>query len=325
MAGSELFAPAARSAAQRALGPVLPLAHLLPGPVHYAMAGGGSHGAVQWGLLQALSETDLVPDALIGTSAGALSGVIYAEDPVSGLNRLAYIWGQLDTHFIMSENWLSRLVNARQIALVDNTTERATLTSLLSAETFSDLAVPFAVVATDTATGRAVVIDQGPLIPALLASSAIPGALPPVPIDDRLLFDGLASANLPAMPAVHRGAGAIVVLDTGGRDPGEINGSARRVLSRLSAILANSQRVDQLRSAAGEVPVILLPTPGGLVGTLDFQNTMESAAAAYTMAREFLSQLVTDHDGPLKPGLYADPEQRGVGAALHDIITPVVP
>jgi len=324
VAGPELFAPPARSAAQRALGPVLPLAHLVPGPVHYALAGGGAHGAVQWGLLQALSETDLTPDALIGTSAGALSGVIYAEDPVSGLNRLAYIWGQLDTHFIISENWLSRLANARQIALVDNATERGTLDDLLTAETFADLALPFAVVATDVATGRAIVIDSGPLIPALLASSAIPGALPPVPIDDRLLFDGLASANLPAMPAVRRGAGAIVVLDTGGRDPGEINGSSRRVLSRLSAILANAQRIDQLRNAAADVPVILLPTPGGLAGNLDFRHTMKSAAAAYAMARGFLARLVSDYDAPLEPGLYADPEQRGVSSALRDIIRPVM-
>ena len=70
---------------------MLPLAPLLPRPVFYAMAGGGSHGAVQWGLLQALSETDLTPDGIVGTSAGALSGVIMAEDPPSGLNRLAYI------------------------------------------------------------------------------------------------------------------------------------------------------------------------------------------------------------------------------------------
>lgn len=63
MAAPELFAPAARPAAVRVLGAVLPLADLLPRPVYYAMAGGGSHGAVQWGLLQALSETDLTPES----------------------------------------------------------------------------------------------------------------------------------------------------------------------------------------------------------------------------------------------------------------------
>ncbi len=323
VAAPELFAPAARPAAVRALGAVLPLADLLPRPVYYAMAGGGSHGAVQWGLLQALSETDLTPDALIGTSAGALSGVIYAEDPLSGLNRLAYIWGQLDAGHIMSENWWTRLTNARQIALLDNRTEYETLQDLLTATTFADLALPFSTVATDVATGQTVVIDSGPLIPALLASSAIPGALPPVEIDGRLLFDGLASANLPALPAVRRGAGSVVVLDTGGRDPGEVNATARRVMSRLSAILATAQRRDQLRDAAAEVPVVLLPTPGGLAGNLDFRHTMQSAATAYESSRAFLARLITEFDGPLAPGLYADPDHRGVGDALGDIIRPV--
>ncbi len=326
MAPPELFSPAARPPWVRSLGDRLPLAELLPPPVFYAMAGGGSHGAVQWGLLQALSETDLVPQGIVGSSAGALSGVIMAEDPLSGLNRLAYIWGQLDAGHVMGENWWGRLSNARQIALSDNRAEEATLDSLLTARTFDELALPFSAVATDVATGGAVVIRSGSLIPALLASSAIPGALPPVEIDGRWLFDGLASANLPAVPALRQGAGSIVVLDTGGRDPGVVNASARRVISRLSAILGTAQRVDQLRDTADRVPVVLLPTPGGLAGNLDFRHTMQSAANAYSLARDFLSSLVRLRQGrPLQPGLYAVADQRGLAGALSDLLLPVPP
>lgn len=325
MAGPELYAPPARPSEIRELGRALPLDHLLPRPIHYVMAGGGSHGAVQWGLLQALSETDVNPDALIGTSAGALSGVVYAEDPVSGLNRLAYVWGQLDASFVVGDSWLARLANARQNALADNDTERRTLDALLTAETFADLVLPLQVVATSVATGRSVVIDSGPLIPALLASSAIPGALPPVEIGGQLLFDGLASANLPAMQAVHGGAGTIIVLDTGGRAQPELLPTTRGVLSRLSVILSAAQRRDQLRDAAGEVPVLLLPTPGDLLSTLDFRDTMKSAAAAYEMAREFLAALVADYPEQLAPGLYALPSQRGLGAAVADVLKPVTP
>lgn len=301
----ELIAPTARSRAQRRLGRLLPVADLLPRPVHYVLAGGGSHGAVQWGLLQALSETDLHPDALIGTSAGALSGVVVAEDPTSGLNRLAYVWSQLNSTFLFRDSWLGRLGNARQQALADNSAERATLQSILHAETFAELELPFAAVATDAATGAPVVLDSGPLLPALLASTAIPGLFPPVTIDGRVLFDGLASANLPAMPAVRAGAGSVVVLDTGGSAPTELRSNARGVIARLGQILSAAQRRDQLRDAAEQVPVVLLPTPGDLAGLLDFGDTMRSAAGAYRMAREFLLDLVGDHDGPLPPGLYA--------------------
>ena len=41
--------------------------------------------------------------------AALTSGVIMAEDPLSGLNRLAYIWGQLDAGHVMGENWLGVL------------------------------------------------------------------------------------------------------------------------------------------------------------------------------------------------------------------------
>ena len=86
----------------------MPLARLLPKPVHFVMAGGGSHGAVQWGALQALDQTDLCPDAIIGTSAGALTGSILAEDLASGVHRIAYVWGQINMSFLVGEKWLTR-------------------------------------------------------------------------------------------------------------------------------------------------------------------------------------------------------------------------
>ncbi len=307
------------------MGAVLPLADLLPGPIHYAMAGGGSHGAVQWGLLQALAETDVAPDALIGTSAGALSGVVFAEDPACGMNRLAYLWAQLDTRFVVGESWWSSLANARQIALVEKSAVRDTLAETITAQLFEELELPFAAVATDLATGEASVIDSGPLIPALLASSAIPGLLPPVEIGGRLLVDGLASANLPAVQAVRRGAGTVVVLDTGGRDPGDPSTASRKVISRLAAALGHAQRRDQLHAAALDVPVILLPTPGDLGGTLDFSVTMSSARDAYVMARHFLVDLRATHDSVLEPGLYARPDSRGLSGLADGVLRPVAP
>lgn len=77
---------------------------------------------------------------------------------------------------------------------------------MLGARRFDDLDVPFAVVATDLATGDAVALDHGPLEPALTASIAIPGLLPPVQLDGRCLVDGSLSADLPIDEAVRRGA-----------------------------------------------------------------------------------------------------------------------
>ncbi len=316
--------PGPRTPEQRRAGDPIPIARLLPAPVYFVMAGGGAHGAVQWGALQALSQTDLVPDAIIGTSAGALTGAIMAEDLASGVNRIAYVWGQIGMSHLVGEKWLTRgLGSVRSPGLVSHETEVETLRSILRTERIEDLEVEFAAVATDLATGRPHVFDSGPLIPALLASSAIPGVLPPVMIHDRLYIDGLASANLPAVPAVERGAGSIVVLDTGTREVGEVETSAAKVLARVAVIMAMSQRRRQLRDAAAEVPVLLLPTPADLGGTLEFGNTMRAGAAGYSMTRAFLSDLACEHRRQLGRGIYARPDDHGLTPDLEPMLKAV--
>ncbi|MDZ7577509.1 MAG: patatin-like phospholipase family protein [Candidatus Nanopelagicales bacterium] len=322
-----LKVPQARDEAVREAGPLLPLAHRLPAPIHFALAGGGSHGAIQWGLLQALEETDIRPAALIGTSVGALTGAVVAEDPASAVNRLTYIWTQLELKFLVGGLGLTKqlLLNALQPGLVDNDNERGSLEAMLRARDFADLAVPFAAVTTDLASGRATVIDSGPLIPALLASSAIPGVLPPVSIDGRWYVDGLASANLPAVQAVQRGAGSVVVLDTGSRDAQEVSTSATRIVARLSIALAASQRRAQLAEAGEQVPVVLLPTPNDLGGTLDFGETVSNAAQAYSMCRDFLGRLTLAGSDHLTPGVYADASFPGLGQADAHLVRTVGP
>lgn len=299
---------------------------MLPGPVHYVLAGGGAHGAVQWGALQALAQTDLTPDAIIGTSAGALTGAVLAEDLASGVHRMAYVWGQMNLSYIVGDKWWTRsITQVRSPGLVTNAGEEATLQGLLHTERIEDLDVPFAAVATDLATGHPHVFDSGPLIPALLASSAIPGVLPPVEIDGRPYCDGLVSANLPAVPAVQRGAGSIVVLDTGSRQSGDGGATAAKVLARVGAIMAASQRRRQLREAARHVPVVLLPTPDDLGGSLEFADTMRAAGVSYAMSRAFLTDLALQvrRRLRLKPGLYARPDDHGLSADLEPILKAV--
>lgn len=285
----------------------------LPRPITFVMAGGGAHGSVQWGLLQALAETDVVPDSLIGTSAGSLTCSILGEDPLSALSRLSYVWSQLDLEGLLGDSWMSMFSAAtkRNQSLADNTTERATLERILVARDFAQLQVPTAAVATDLATGRATAFDSGELLPALLASSAIPGMLPPVSIDGRLYIDGLASANLPARLAVERGAGSIVVFDTGSRGPAAVSKSPMKVVSRVNAILNARQRFAQLAYASARVPTIVLPTPQNLGAALNFRGTLAAASEAYELARDFLEDLAAMHrprsSRRFGPGLYARP------------------
>jgi predicted acylesterase/phospholipase RssA len=63
----------------------------------FVLSGGGSLGAVQVGMLQALAERRVTPDLLVGTSAGALNAVFVAAHGMSptSLDLLAATWAAL--------------------------------------------------------------------------------------------------------------------------------------------------------------------------------------------------------------------------------------
>lgn len=62
----------------------------LPHPVAFVLGGGGSLGAVQVGMLQALTELRVTPDFVFGASVGSLNGAVIASDPTSAANRLSH-------------------------------------------------------------------------------------------------------------------------------------------------------------------------------------------------------------------------------------------
>jgi NTE family protein len=79
---------------------------------------------------------------------------------------------------------------------------------------FDELQIPFRAMATDLATGDAVVLDRGSLATALRASMAVPVVYSPVEIDDRLYVDGGVANNLPVDVARDMGADRVIVVDT---------------------------------------------------------------------------------------------------------------
>lgn len=325
--------PAPRPTAIRQLpGGRLPLSHMLPKPCTWVLAGGGAHGAVQLGSLQALAETDATPQSLLGTSAGALTGAVYAEDPVAGPSRLSYVWANLGLGDVVTDGWwgLLRPTSLTKPSLADSAGERTSIEAILSARDFHELQVPFGAVATDITTGEPKVLETGAIIPALLASSAIPGVLPPVEIDGRWYMDGLASANMPASIAYRRGAASIVALDTSAPvlAPAGARSAATAIpqlVPMLNAMMSKEQRVSSLGAAAAHVPVVYVPTPVGLSGALSFTASLDVAKQSYVLAQDFLIDLFhTYGDGPLKPGLYARPDAFSpISARMAAVLQPV--
>ncbi len=183
----------------------------------FVLAGGGSLGAVEVGMLHALTEHGLRPDFVVGASAGAINGAYFASDPTPrGVARLDQLWRGLIRRHVMPMR-LSDLfrIAMRRDYLVDPSGLRRLLEKHLPYRLLEEAPIAMHVVATDMVLGQEVLLSAGPVVDAVLASTAIPGVFPPVLIDGRSLIDGGVSNNTPISSAIKLGAQRIVVLPTG--------------------------------------------------------------------------------------------------------------
>lgn len=185
--------------------------------VAFVLSGGSTRGAVQVGMLRALTEWSVVPDFVIGTSVGALNAAVFSAAPdVGGLSRLAELWESAPRAQIFPFSPLSLLKRAamRNGYLLPNDGLRTWIDSQTEFELLEDFPIPLHVVTTDVESGEAVILSEGDAVMAMLASSAIPGVFPPIPIGGRLLCDGAIAANTPITEAVTLGATTVYVLPT---------------------------------------------------------------------------------------------------------------
>jgi NTE family protein len=279
----------------------------LPRPIGYVLGGGGSLGAIQVGMLQALSEHDVGPDLVAGTSVGSLNGAVLALDPKGAANRLSHTWARVTSHDVFPGNLLVQAgaLRHRKTHLFPNSGLAAMVADFLGdTTTFADLALPFVAVAVDIATARPYPVREGALLPALLASAAIPGIFPAVEHDGRHLYDGGLVANVPIRQVAAMGARSVVVLDC--NFPGQLPylpGSIAEALMYSMMVMMRSQSVSETESVAATLPVVYMPGPVAQpLSSLDFSHTQTLIEASYQAARSFLADL--DVNGP---GLYGSP------------------
>jgi NTE family protein len=287
---------------------LLALTHLLPKPTAFVFGGGGSWGALHWGILRALAETDIRPDLVVGTSVGALNGAIAAADPENSAAILGQLWPSVTRDQVFPGGVLTALNTLRTSRgwLYDSANLAQYLASRLPVATIEELRIPYVAIATDFEDGTRVEMDSGDLKSALLASSAIPGIFPWIDRDGRRLVDGGLVSNVSTDVARRRGAASIVVLDCGLFGvSAQLSDSIIDILAQTVAIQSRQQVIRDLAGCL-DVPVLWLSGPE-LTSTsqLDFSHTIALADAAYTSSRELLNS--TAGSGPLAAGLYGGP------------------
>ncbi|MGH3277739.1 MAG: patatin-like phospholipase family protein [Trebonia sp.] len=183
----------------------------------FVLGGGGLLGAHEVGMLRALSEAGVRPDLVVGTSIGAVNGVFVAAGPELAAERLADLWRGESLGLVFSENVLGRAVRLARSGTHLHAIEplRELLGDKLPAGDFTDLALPFQCVAASIENATARWFSSGPLIPAVMASCAVPGLLPPVELDGAHYFDGGLVDSIPVGRAVALGASTVYVLQVG--------------------------------------------------------------------------------------------------------------
>ncbi|WP_181773777.1 patatin-like phospholipase family protein [Amycolatopsis pittospori] len=278
----------------------------LPQPIGFVLGGGGSLGAMQVGMLQALSEAGIAPDLVVGTSVGSLNAAVLALGDESG-DRLNRIWSRMTRHEAFPGGVLSQVRTLRhsKTNLFPNTGLAAIVDEHIGEGVrFEDLALPLGVVATDVDTAEPLLIRSGPVLAPLLASCAIPGIYPPVAFEERMLYDGGLVANVPMRQALAMGAKSLVVLDCA--FPGKMPGTPQtfaEVMMFTAMISMRNQAVLEAPIAAAEVPVVYVPGPKPVrVSPLDFSHTTTLTSEAYEAAKTYLGELNVDG-----PGLYGAP------------------
>jgi NTE family protein len=260
------------------------------------LGGGGVRGLAHAGVLAAFEQAGLHPSVVVGVSMGAVVGATYAarEDWAAALEAVDRT--HLPAFTDPRENDGMELIraavrSARRLAPTFWTWGRqgyeeygrGTMSELLGpVSTFDDLRLPLAMVATDLQAGERVVLREGDLVSATLASAAIPGIAKPVYVNGRVLVDGGFADPAPVDVCRALGADVVIAVYTGQHfESTEIDNWMLALLRGLEV----GQRAfaeERLRGA----DLVLRPDFGERVNALNFSVIDEVVRSGVRCAKE---------------------------------------
>jgi len=169
-----------------------------------ALGGGAALGAAHVGVLKALFEKGIEPEFISGTSIGAFVAAHIAFG--TSIEKLEEIATELD--------WLDITgFEFSKMGILTNERLGQSVLDQLGEVNIEDAKIPLGMIATDISTGKEVVLKEGSLYKAVMASSCLPGVFVPVEWDDMLLVDGVLCENVPVSPLREMGAKDIIAVD----------------------------------------------------------------------------------------------------------------
>ncbi|HOA25111.1 MAG: patatin-like phospholipase family protein [Aggregatilineales bacterium] len=259
------------------------------------LGGGGARGGAHIGVLRVLEEIGYRPAVITGTSIGGVIAALVAAG-----------WSAADIERLTGEINFNELLQLDRTGsgLITNAALEAELVRLFGSADLRDFPIRTGLIAADISNGQTVLLDKGPVVQAVLATTAVPGLFPPVRWNDRLLVDGGVVSNVPTQAAYLLGAECLVAVELGGNlnvgialnDVGSFSKRLQRILYWLLSLSHRQVAFDVLMQAnilsyatlvkyelaAYPPDVLIRPTlpPVGLIAMEHLRDTIEPGERA---------------------------------------------
>ncbi|MDY7579591.1 patatin-like phospholipase family protein [Herbaspirillum sp. RTI4] len=250
-----------------------------------ALGGGAARGFAHIGVIKVLEAQGIVPDIVVGTSAGSLVGALYAAGNTGfALQKMA-----LDMDEAAISDWSVPLF-AKVSGVLKGEGLQSFVNRAVNNVPIEKFKIPFGAVATDLGSGAPVLFQRGNAGLAVRASSAVPGVFQSVRIGDRNYVDGGLVSPVPVRFAREMGAEFVIAVNISAQPQSQISTSSLDALLQTFAIMGQSINAYELKNA----DVVIQPALGKMSGS-DFaaRNTaiLAGEQAATAMMPEILRKL----------------------------------
>jgi NTE family protein len=252
-----------------------------PLKIALVLGGGAARGFAHIGVIKSLEAQGIVPDIVVGTSAGSVVGALYASG-MSGfeLQNLALQMAEdmvadwtLPNRGVLKGEALQTFINQNVKNL-----------------TIQKMPKPLGVVATDLQSGEKVLFRRGDTGIAVRASSAVPGMIQPVEINGRDYVDGGLTSPVPAQSARAMGADFVIAVDISNVSRRDRLTGTLDVMLQTFAIMGHTISRHELK----EADVVIRPNTAAVSST-DFEGRhlaiLEGEKAAAAVMPELKARL----------------------------------
>jgi NTE family protein len=250
-----------------------------PPRIGLALGGGAAKGFAHVGVIAVLEEAGIVPDVVVGTSAGSLVAALYA----SGMNAEQLRQTALRLEEVAIADWMLPLVNR---GLFRGEALARYVNDAVAGRLIEDMRIALGVVAVDLSNGQPILFRRGDTGTAVRASSAVPAVFQPVRIGGRDYVDGGLVSPVPVQFARQMGAELVIAVDISQPPEGQPASDTLQILLQTFNIMGQVIKRHEIEQA----DVLVKPSLAGL-RSADFSARQRAIDAGRTAMQAALPQL----------------------------------